>query len=280
MVAHAGWEREPDRPGRAEVAFAIADAMQHNGLGTILLGQLIEAADQAGVAVLSAEVLPQNQHMLHVFRDSGIPVTTRTLPGVVLVELPTSRSPATLELRTPRAASNKRSEKACRQPESLSLCWPRWRPRLLSVTVLGSLGRDPLRGWWRVPPSPACEVASYRSWSESSWAISRIRVGMARQSWRTVGGWMGSSTAAVGRWLRPAVLGANDGIVSTASLVIGVAAAAASRNAVLLAGVAGLVGGATSMAAGEYVSVSSQRDAERADSSRDWPPTRSPSWPS
>ena len=51
-------------------------------------------------------------------------------------------------------------------------------------------------------------------------------------------------------WLRPAVLGANDGIVSTASLVIGVAAAAASRNAVLLAGVAGLVGGATSMAAG------------------------------
>ena len=55
--------------------------MQHNGLGTILLGQLIEAADQAGVAVLSAEVLPQNQHMLHVFRDSGIPVTTRTLPA-------------------------------------------------------------------------------------------------------------------------------------------------------------------------------------------------------
>src|SRR4029453_14964802 len=108
VVAHAGWEREPVRPERAEVAFAIADAMQHNGLGTILLGQLIEAADQAGVAVLSAEVLPQNQHMLHVFRDSGIPLTTRTIPGVVLVELPTSRSPATLNLRTPPAASNKR----------------------------------------------------------------------------------------------------------------------------------------------------------------------------
>jgi acetate---CoA ligase (ADP-forming) len=90
VVAHAGWEREPDQPERAEVAFAIADAMQHNGLGTILLGQLIQAADQTGVAVLSAEVLPQNQHMLHVFRDSGIPVTTRTLPGVVLVELPTA----------------------------------------------------------------------------------------------------------------------------------------------------------------------------------------------
>ena len=97
VVAHAGWERDPDRPERAEIAFAIADAMQHNGLGTILLGQLIEAADQAGVAVLSAEVLPQNQHMLHVFGDSGIPVTTHTLPGVVLVELATSRSPAALE---------------------------------------------------------------------------------------------------------------------------------------------------------------------------------------
>jgi vacuolar iron transporter family protein len=70
-------------------------------------------------------------------------------------------------------------------------------------------------------------------------------------------------------WLRAAVLGANDGIVSTASLVIGVAAAAASRNAVALAGVAGLVAGATSMAAGEYVSVSSQRDAERADIGRE-----------
>src|SRR5512132_1505511 len=109
VVAHAGWERDPDRPERAEIAFAIADAMQHNGLGTILLGQLIEAADQAGVAVLSAEALPQNHRMLHVFRDSGFPVTTRTLPGVVLVELPTSRAPAALNLRTPRAASNKRS---------------------------------------------------------------------------------------------------------------------------------------------------------------------------
>ena len=90
MVAHAGWEREPDRPGRAEVAFAIADATQHNGLGTILLGQLTEAAAQAGVAVLNAEVLPQNHRMLHVFRDSGFPLTTRTIPGVVLVELATS----------------------------------------------------------------------------------------------------------------------------------------------------------------------------------------------
>jgi vacuolar iron transporter family protein len=66
-------------------------------------------------------------------------------------------------------------------------------------------------------------------------------------------------------WLRAAVLGANDGIVSTASLVVGVAAAEVSRQDVLIAGVAGLVAGALSMAAGEYVSVSSQADTERAD---------------
>jgi VIT1/CCC1 family predicted Fe2+/Mn2+ transporter len=66
-------------------------------------------------------------------------------------------------------------------------------------------------------------------------------------------------------WLRAAVLGANDGILSTASLIIGVAAAAATRHDILIAGVAGLVAGAMSMAAGEYVSVSSQADAEEAD---------------
>jgi vacuolar iron transporter family protein len=70
-------------------------------------------------------------------------------------------------------------------------------------------------------------------------------------------------------WLRAAVLGANDGIVSTASLIIGVASAHASRSAVLVAGVAGLVAGAMSMAAGEYVSVSSQADTERADLERE-----------
>jgi VIT1/CCC1 family predicted Fe2+/Mn2+ transporter len=66
-------------------------------------------------------------------------------------------------------------------------------------------------------------------------------------------------------WLRAAVLGANDGIVSTASLVIGVAAATSTRTPVFTAGIAGLVGGAMSMAAGEYISVSSQRDTEQAD---------------
>lgn len=70
-------------------------------------------------------------------------------------------------------------------------------------------------------------------------------------------------------WLRAAVLGANDGIVSTASLVVGVVAAEATRGDVLIAGVAGLVAGAMSMAAGEYVSVSSQSDTEKADLARE-----------
>ena len=70
-------------------------------------------------------------------------------------------------------------------------------------------------------------------------------------------------------WLRAAVLGANDGIVSTASLIVGVAAAAANQNEILIAGVAGLVAGAMSMAAGEYVSVSSQSDTEQADLARE-----------
>lgn len=70
-------------------------------------------------------------------------------------------------------------------------------------------------------------------------------------------------------WLRAAVLGANDGIVSTASLVVGVAAANAARGDVLVAGIAGLVAGAMSMAAGEYVSVSSQADTEKADLARE-----------
>ena len=75
----------------------------------------------------------------------------------------------------------------------------------------------------------------------------------------------------VGRigWLRAAVLGANDGIVSTASLIVGVTAAGAAQHDILIAGVAGLVAGAMSMAAGEYVSVSSQSDTEKADLARE-----------
>jgi VIT1/CCC1 family predicted Fe2+/Mn2+ transporter len=70
-------------------------------------------------------------------------------------------------------------------------------------------------------------------------------------------------------WLRAAVLGANDGLISTASLMVGVAAADSSRNAIMVAGIAGMTAGALSMAAGEYVSVASQRDAEQADLERE-----------
>src|SRR5471030_1914842 len=70
-------------------------------------------------------------------------------------------------------------------------------------------------------------------------------------------------------WLRAAVLGSDDAIVSTASLMIGVAASSASERSILIAGVAGLVAGAMSMAVGEFVSVSSQRDAEQADIDRE-----------
>lgn len=70
-------------------------------------------------------------------------------------------------------------------------------------------------------------------------------------------------------WLRAAVLGANDGIISTASLIVGVAAANADRNAIMVSGTAALIAGALSMAAGEYVSVSSQADAEKADLARE-----------
>src|SRR5450631_205056 len=80
--------------------------------------------------------------------------------------------------------------------------------------------------------------------------------------------WERHRTTRIG-WLRAAVLGANDGILSTASLVLGVAAAHGSHGSVLIAGVAGLVAGSMSMAAGEYVSVHSQADTEQADLERE-----------
>jgi acetate---CoA ligase (ADP-forming) len=97
VVGHAGFECQPDHPERAEVAMEIADAMQGKGLGTILLGQLAEAANQVGVQVLDAEVLAENHQMVKVFRDSGFPVKTHTVPGYLLIEFPTSLSPEARE---------------------------------------------------------------------------------------------------------------------------------------------------------------------------------------
>ena len=97
VVGHAGFERQPDHPDRAEVALEIADAMQGKGLGTILLGQLAEAANQLGIQVLDAEVLAENHQMVKVFRDCGFPVRTHSLSGYLLIEFPTSLSPEAVE---------------------------------------------------------------------------------------------------------------------------------------------------------------------------------------
>ncbi|HYY78607.1 MAG TPA: GNAT family N-acetyltransferase, partial [Actinomycetes bacterium] len=96
VIAHAGWERETGRPERAEFAVTVADRFQGRGLGTIMLGQAAEAARAAGVSVFSAEVLPQNHRMVGVFRSSGFPVELRSMPGVIMVELPTSLTPEAL----------------------------------------------------------------------------------------------------------------------------------------------------------------------------------------
>src|SRR6266545_3654340 len=96
IVAHVGWERERDRPERAEIALVIDDGFQGRGLGTIMLGQLAESARVQGVELFIAEVLPGNHRMLRVFRDSGFSVRTRSLPGVIMAEMPTELTPDAL----------------------------------------------------------------------------------------------------------------------------------------------------------------------------------------
>jgi acetyl coenzyme A synthetase (ADP forming)-like protein len=95
IVGHGLYMRTD--PDRAEVAFAIADELQGHGLGTILLGLLADEAYRAGISLFYAEVLPENQRMLGVFRDSGFPVHSRAVNGVVEIELPTSLTPAALD---------------------------------------------------------------------------------------------------------------------------------------------------------------------------------------
>jgi acetyl coenzyme A synthetase (ADP forming)-like protein len=87
-VGHATYVA--NSPGRAEIAFAIADEMQGLGLGTILLAHLAEVADDSGIGLFYAEVMPQNHRMIEVFRDSGFPIETSSEPGAIHVELPTS----------------------------------------------------------------------------------------------------------------------------------------------------------------------------------------------
>jgi acetyl coenzyme A synthetase (ADP forming)-like protein len=95
VVAHATYLQI--QPDRAEVALAIADSMQGKGLGTILVGQLAEAAHDNGITVFEATVLPQNHRMIEVFRESGFAVQMRSEPGEIYVEFPTSLSPEAME---------------------------------------------------------------------------------------------------------------------------------------------------------------------------------------
>jgi acetate---CoA ligase (ADP-forming) len=90
LVGHGSYARSA--PDRAEVAFAVLDAMQGQGLGTILLAHLAEVAEENGFAVLVAEVLPQNHRMVEVFRESGFPVEISSIPGAIEVKLPSSFS--------------------------------------------------------------------------------------------------------------------------------------------------------------------------------------------
>jgi RimJ/RimL family protein N-acetyltransferase len=95
LIAHAGLERDPRKPDRAEFAVAIADRYQGRGLGRLLLGRLVEAAEQVGIRWLTGEVLANNHRMLHLLRHSGWILRLRLSCGAVLVELPTWSSPDT-----------------------------------------------------------------------------------------------------------------------------------------------------------------------------------------
>jgi RimJ/RimL family protein N-acetyltransferase len=94
LIAHAGVERDPRQPDRAEFAVVIADRYQGRGLGRILLGRLVEAARQTGIGWLTGEVLANNHRMLNLLRHSGWVARLRLHRGVVLVELPTWSSPS------------------------------------------------------------------------------------------------------------------------------------------------------------------------------------------
>ena len=97
VVGHATWSRDDPDDDHAEVAFEIADAYQGNGLGTILLAHLAEAAQERGVSAFEAEVLPHNHRMAEVFRESGFAVRTRSEPDVLRVEFPTELSDDALD---------------------------------------------------------------------------------------------------------------------------------------------------------------------------------------
>ena len=92
---HGCLERDPHQPDRAEFALVVADRYQGRGLGRVLLGRLIEAAQRVGIGWLIAEVLAENHRMLNLLRHARYPVSLRLSSGVVLAELPTQPAPGT-----------------------------------------------------------------------------------------------------------------------------------------------------------------------------------------
>ena len=123
MVANGMYIK--DGPDRAEVAFAVSDAYQGHGIGTLLLGHLAEVAERSGIAVFEAWVLPSNHQMIDVFRQSGFTVRTTVEPGQILVEFPTSLSPEAVE------RFERREETA-----AVNAMRPFFQPR--SVAVIGA----------------------------------------------------------------------------------------------------------------------------------------------
>ena len=124
VVGHGIYLRGDD-PGRAEIAFAVADDYQGRGLGTILLGHLAEVAQEQGIVAFDAEVLPENHRMIEVFRESGFQVRMHSVPGLIKVEIPAVLGPETLG----------RFEERERQSAAATLrtfLWPR------SVAVIGA----------------------------------------------------------------------------------------------------------------------------------------------
>jgi acetate---CoA ligase (ADP-forming) len=132
IVAHAAYIRTGG--DRAEVAFAVADAWQGHGIATIMLAQLAAVAEEHGIALFTAEVLPTNHRMIAVFRDSGFAVTLRSGDGVIEVQLPTSRSQATRERFQARE-----------QTAAIAAVERFLRPR--SVAVIGASHRPGTVGW-------------------------------------------------------------------------------------------------------------------------------------
>jgi acetyl coenzyme A synthetase (ADP forming)-like protein len=156
VVGHASYSRTD--PERAEIAFTIADEYQGRGLGTLLLGQLAETAAANGISQFRAVVLPSNFRMLSVFRDSGFPVVTHTGPDEIHLELPTSLTPAAVELferREQTAAVNALTHVL--RPTSIAVIGASRRPGTVGAAVLHNLVASGFMGPV-FPVNPKAEV--------------------------------------------------------------------------------------------------------------------------